>query len=92
MSPERAISTIAKMWKWKQWQNSAPPQVNEQTAVIAEENQKLIKEIVDRAVSANQVSLDNIDANQLLVYAGIPAPQTQKVATLEEAKDFCLSK
>jgi acetate---CoA ligase (ADP-forming) len=86
--PERAISTIAKMWKWKQWQNTTKPQVNESGVLIADENKKLIQEIVDKAVANNQVSLDNIDANQLLVYAGIPAPQTEKVANLDEAKNF----
>lgn len=86
--PERAISTIAKMWKWKQWQTRATPPVSKFDTLIAEENQKLIKDVVNKAVSQNQISLDNIDANQLLVYAGIPAPQTAKVATYEDAKDF----
>jgi len=86
--PERAIATIAKMWKWKQWQIASKPQVNEVTTLIAEENQKFIKEVVNKAVSANQISLDNIDANQLLVYSGIPAPQTERVSSLDEAKNF----
>jgi acetate---CoA ligase (ADP-forming) len=86
--PERAISTIAKMWKWKQWQTTTRPQLTASTALIAEENQKYIQDIVQKGAEAHQVSLDNIDANQLLVDAGIPAPQTAKVVTIEDAKDF----
>lgn len=86
--PERAISTIAKMWKWRQWQNTVKPSVNEISTLIADENKKMISEIVEKAVSKNQISLDNIDANQLLVHSGIPTPQTEKVTSLDEAKTF----
>jgi acetyl coenzyme A synthetase (ADP forming)-like protein len=88
--PERAIATIGYMWRWKKWQieqqNINP--TNTSNDLIPQENRSKIKEIVEKAVAANQPTLDNIEANELLSQAGIPTPATQNVANLDEAKQF----
>lgn len=88
--PERAISTIALMWKWKKWQQqlSVPKTSDDTNILIALENSQKIKEVVEKAVSNNQNSLDNFAANEILQLSGISTPSTQAITNLDEAKKF----
>ena len=88
--PERAISTISYMWKWKNWQiqNQAPEQIETQSELISAENKEKIKQILDKDINANYPSLDNFDSNELLKLSNISTPPTQVVTNLEEAKAF----
>lgn len=88
--PEQAISTIGLMWEWKKWQQQFPARhVCENTSsLIAPECNRNIKKILDKAVSINQSSLDNFDANEVLQLAGILTPPTQAINNLDEAKKF----
>lgn len=88
--PERAISTIALMWKWKKWQQqlSAPKTSDDTNILIALENSQKIKEVVEKAVSNNQNSLDNFAANEILQLSGISTPPTRAITNLDEAKKF----
>jgi acetyl coenzyme A synthetase (ADP forming)-like protein len=88
--PERAISTISLMWKWKKWAMQFPTRhIYKNTDDLLEpENKQKIKAILDKAVINNQSSLDNLDANEVLRLADIPVPPTQIVADLDEAKTF----
>jgi acetyltransferase len=87
--PERAISTIALMWKWKKWQklNSASTTNNIDCQITAEDSQK-IKNVIAKAVNNNQSTLDNLGANEILSLSGIPTPPTQTISNLDEAKKF----
>lgn len=88
--PERAISTIALMWKWKKWQQqfSAMHTGDSTNNLIALESQQNIKKVLEKTINNNQNSLDNFDANEVLKLSGITTPQTQKINNLEEAKKF----
>lgn len=88
--PERAISTIALMWKWKKWQQqfSAMHTGDNTDNLITPENNKNIRKIIEKAIDNNQSSLDNFAANEILKLSGIPTPLTQKITSLDEAKKF----
>jgi len=88
--PERAISAIALMWKWKKWQQKklTSSSVVAQNSLISEENKNSIKQIVEKAVNAKHSSLDNLDTDRILSLSGIPTPPTQIVSNLDEAKSF----
>jgi len=87
--PERAISAIAKMWKWKEWQqkniNVNPSQI---AASISDENKNAITAIVNKALVNHQTSLCNMGANDVLKLSGIPTPPTMVVNNIDEAKKF----
>lgn len=88
--PERAISTIALMWKWKKWQQqflSRDTKGNTENLIVPENIQN-IKKIAENALINKQSSLDNLDANEILKLSGIPTPPTQTVVNLDEAKKF----
>lgn len=82
--PERAISTISAMWKWKKFLQT---KVSIGASHTAEQfNTDQAKGIVAKAIEANQITLDNLQSNELITSFGIPTPPTQAVAQLEEAK------
>jgi NAD(P)H-flavin reductase/succinyl-CoA synthetase beta subunit len=87
--PERAISTIGQMWKWRGLQNSFTSIASEQ--ISPPQNPDRIKQIVEEAVKANRPALDNLEANEVVSTLGIPTPPTAAVATLEEAQNFAHS-
>lgn len=83
--PERAIATIASMWKFRKQQIK-----NSQTLVdIQVLNTQMLPEnvnkIIETAVKNNQAALDNIDANEVIKGAGIQTPATQIAKNLAEA-------
>lgn len=86
--PERAISAVASMWKFKKQQIK-----NTNTYVdINMLNTQMVPEatatLIQKALKNNQKALDNLDANEVIKGAGIPTPPTQIAKTLEEAKQF----
>jgi acetyl coenzyme A synthetase (ADP forming)-like protein len=88
--PEQAISTIKLMWKWKKWQQEflrkqASLNIN---VPIALENNQNIKNIIKKAISNNQSSLDNFQSNEILQLSGINTPPTQMIVDMDEAKKF----
>ena len=87
--PERAISAIAMMVKWKAWQqkniNASPSPT---AAPISDENKNAIQGIVNKALGANQTSLCNMGANDVLKLGGISTPPTMVVNNIDEAKKF----
>lgn len=88
--PEQAISTISLMWKWKQWQQefSTAHTCDNNGILIAPEDNQNIREVIEKATSDNQSSLDNFAANEILQLSGIPTPPTKVVINLDEAKKF----
>ncbi|MDP2585800.1 MAG: acetate--CoA ligase family protein [Candidatus Levybacteria bacterium] len=88
--PERAISTIALMWKWRKWQQqfSAMHTGNNTDNLIASESNEGIRKIIEKTVNNKLSSLDNFDANEILKLSGIPTSPTQKITSLDEAKEF----
>lgn len=85
--PERAISTIGAMWKWKerQLQLAAETPVDE---ISTPAEPDLIKTIVDKALKLEQQSLDSIQANDVVTSLGIKTPATAAVTSFEEAHNF----
>lgn len=84
--PERAIYSLGQMWKWKKSQqeksniNSTVPTFNFDLTQV--------QEIIRQAVGNNQKALDNLEANKILSAAGIPTPDTQIIADINQAKNF----
>ena len=88
--PERAISTIALMWKWKKWQQQFPSMhiCDNTSNLISPENNQNIRNIIGKAVTDNLNSLDNLDANAVLRLSGISTPPTQTVTNHDDAQKF----
>jgi len=88
--PERAISTIALMWKWKKWQQQFPTMhICDNTGnLISPENNQNIKNIIGKAVTDNLNSLGNLDADEILRLSGISTPPTQTVNSHDDAQKF----
>lgn len=84
--PERAIAAIGAMWKWKKYLEAKKG--NAPASPIVEIKQKVIAEIIDAAEKNKQKTLDNFQANEVLVQAGIPTPATQVITELNQAKNF----
>jgi len=87
--PERAISAIGAMWKWKERQIKLS-----QESVIGEVDAitepPRIKAIIDEAVKAQQQSLNSLQADEIVSSLGIPTPPTAAVTNLDEAKNFAV--
>lgn len=84
--PERAIAAIGAMWRWKKFQEA-----KKEAAPVYPDikiNQNKILEIINTAKKDNQKTLDNFQANEVLVQGGIPAPVTQIVTQVNQAKNF----
>lgn len=85
--PERAISTIGAMWKWKNHQLELAQEVPVISEPSPSEPQQ-IKTIVDEALKLHQQSLDALQANDVVANLGIKTPPTAAVISFEEAKKF----
>jgi acetyltransferase len=87
--PERAISAIGAMWKWKERQIKLGEETSVAEVAAIAEPQRL-GNIVDEAIKAQQQSLDSIQADEIVSSLGIPTPPSAAVANFEEAKDFAV--
>lgn len=83
--PERAIKSLAAMWRWRQWVNS---QTQISTIKGQNEEQASSHPIIDLALSQNRTTLDSFEADELLKSAGISTPPTKSIESLEDAKHF----
>lgn len=87
--PERAISTIALMWKWRKWQQKfLETNTTNFDNLIALENNQSIRKIIEKAVINNQNSLDSLDVNEILKLAGISTPPIEIVSNMDDAQKF----
>jgi len=84
--PERAIAAIGAMWRWKKYQEEKKEVTP--ASPIVEINQNNISEIINTAKKNNQKTLDNFQANEVLVQANIPTPATQIITDINQAKNF----
>lgn len=87
--PERAIAAIGAMWRFKNWQMQKPEPVLGDTNYQMDISQA--QSIVSSAALNQQPALDNVQASDMLLAAGIHTPATQNVETLDEAKAFALA-
>jgi len=91
--PERAISALGSMWKFKKWQMENVAEVAgvdtdaDQTVKVESENDS-VKQIIQEATNKKYKTLDNISADKILSSVGINTPPTKIAANLEKAKDF----
>ncbi len=85
--PERAISAIGAMWKWKERQMELAKEAKVDSGVTPPEPSP-IKTIIDEAINAGQQALDNLQANDVAINLGIPTPATAAVANPDDVKKF----
>lgn len=85
--PERAISAIGTMWRWKKFIDE---QKNVETAEspMISINKEETEKILSTAKQENRKALDNLEADAILTGAGITTPVTKYVTSIKEAKDF----
>ncbi len=84
--PERAIKTLAKMWRWKKWQKntfslSAAPTITDAQITASQH-------IFHAAKKKNQNNLSSLEAGKLLKIYRIDTPPTRLVKNLKEAHAF----
>ncbi|MBI3887973.1 acetate--CoA ligase family protein, partial [Candidatus Microgenomates bacterium] len=84
--PERAISTLAKMWKWRQYYYK--PEDFKCPANSFNFNLERSSEIINLATNESRGTLDNNEVNQLFLDAGINIPPAKIVSNFEEAINF----
>jgi acetate---CoA ligase (ADP-forming) len=85
--PERAIKTLAGMWRWQKWRD----ELSHKTVVdkvVDDRDYSVINKIIAVATGENRKTLNNIEANEVIMAAEIPAPQTMEVSDVNQAEDF----
>ena len=83
--PERAISALAAMWKYKQHliiktEETSPRETNLDFSMA--------KTLFFQAQNHKQKTLDCFDINKLLISIGLSAPATTQVSNFDEARSF----
>ena len=88
--PERAIKAMGAMWRWKKHQEEAETVVEAAASEVIhlEDTKNVIRQTIQRAVNANQKTLDNFAANEILKAVGISTPETMQTKSLQEALKF----
>ena len=86
--PERAIKTLALMWQWQKWRLN----YNQKTIEAGSDlkNLEKIKDILAKAESEGRDTLNNLEANEILMAAEIPTPATLVVKDCQEAEAFAV--
>lgn len=84
--PELAIGALAVMWQFQQ--NQLQEENNMEQVPTVEPDLIRVKQIIADAKSNNQKTLDNLQANSLLLSAGISTPVTALVSTFDAARNF----
>jgi len=82
--PERAIKTLAAMWKWREWVGK---QVTGDRLQVTEKQYFQLPN-TNYQLPTTRTTLDPFEANELLKSAGISTPTTQAIHNLDEAKLF----
>lgn len=85
--PERAISAIGSMWRWRKYQKEQEVSVTNEVLSV-QPDLEYIKPIIQRAVQSGQKILDNIEGNIILLSSGIPTPATKIITDMNQAKNF----
>jgi NAD(P)H-flavin reductase len=86
--PERAISAIGAMWKFKTQQLKILNEITDigvlNTQILPDKS----TEILRKACENDQKALDNLDANDVVSNAGIQTPATKIATDLKDALKF----
>ncbi len=85
--PERAIRTMAMMWQWQKWRKEQSVLSKSET-LSDRPDLVTVKEIIKSVLGDNRLTLNNIEANRMMMAANIPTPQTLEVADINQAEDF----
>jgi acetyl coenzyme A synthetase (ADP forming)-like protein len=88
--PERAISTIGSMWRFKKRQLELAEEKEEAPQISLDQDMGEVRGIIQKAVNEKFKTLDNISADSILQSIGIKTPPTKYVQTDEEAMRFSL--
>lgn len=86
--PERAIKTLALMWQWQKWRQNYSQKTVEPGIVL--KNLEKIKNILAKVESEGRNTLNNLEANEILMAAEIPTPATLVVKDCQEAEAFAI--
>ncbi|OGC45812.1 hypothetical protein A2V49_00170, partial [candidate division WWE3 bacterium RBG_19FT_COMBO_34_6] len=85
--PERAVFAIGAMWQFQKQKDFQKYDSSLIEIKLPQESVK-IKDIIQKAVSEEMKTLDNLQANEVLSLAGIPTPPTKLVQNVDEAINF----
>lgn len=88
--PERAITAIGAMWRFRQRQLELTDETlrSGQNVALPETITNQTKLIIQRAIGNSHQTLDNMEANEILKISGLLTPETAQVAGIVEASDF----
>ncbi|MGQ9490836.1 MAG: acetate--CoA ligase alpha subunit [Anaerolineae bacterium] len=78
--PERAVAAIAAMWRYRDWLNTPPLQVEEFPA-----DREKVKAVFARVRSEGRVTIGDAEAREVMEAYGIPLPKAGLAATPDEA-------
>jgi len=89
--PERAISALAHMWRFKKMQMEKTAEENaekvEEITRLESENNDT-RQILQEALNNKYKTLDNIAADKILSSVGINTPPTTYASNINEAEEF----
>jgi acetyl coenzyme A synthetase (ADP forming)-like protein len=86
--PERAITVIGAMWKFKKQQQKILNTVTDIGILNTQILPDKCSGILQNAINNNQKALDNLDANDILSEAGIQTPSTKIAEDFQDAVKF----
>ncbi|OGC68336.1 hypothetical protein A2364_02755 [candidate division WWE3 bacterium RIFOXYB1_FULL_43_12] len=88
MFPERAIAVIGAMWKFKSQQEEILREIVDKGVLNKQILPEKCSKILQKAVSAGQKALDNLDADSIISLSGIQTPGTKIAVNLKDAAKF----
>ncbi len=83
--PERAIAAVGAMWRWKKWQQDQKPAAE---TFSPQWDTDRLKDILAKAQKEKRPALDSLEANEMLLTAGITVPPGDKVDGVDQAREF----
>lgn len=86
--PERAITVIGAMWKFRKQQEKLLNEITDIGVLNTQILPEKCAEVLQKAVSNGQKALDNLDADNVISSAGIQTPQTKTAEDLQDAIKF----
>ena len=88
--PERAIKTLAALYRWQQWKNNKENFV--ELREITEKVNPEVENLIKAAVTENRESLSPLESEKVLQGLGAKVPISRGVTTLQEAENFIQEK
>jgi len=82
--PERAVTAVGAMWRWKK-QQMMQTNLFDISTISLQMDEDRIKNILHKALVDNQTTVDGEAANQLLTASGIATPNTAMIADIKQA-------